>query len=63
MIFIYIIFMLNAEIGRDGTFYLIYVIVLFINLTVPLDNTGGCSGRMGVQHLYHIINFVLSIGM
>jgi len=56
--------MLNAEIDRDGTFYLIYVIVLFINLTVPLDNTGGCSGRMGVQHLYHyIINFVLSIGM
>jgi len=38
----YIIFMLSAEIDRDGTFNLIYVIVLFINLTVSLDNTGGC---------------------
>ena len=27
----YVIFMLNAEIGRDDIFYLIYVIVLFIN--------------------------------
>jgi len=32
----YTIFMLNAEIDRDDTFYLIYVIVLFINLTVSL---------------------------
>jgi hypothetical protein len=55
VIFMHIIFMLNAEIDRDDTFDLIYVFVLFINLQF-LQTTQDAVYEKWVFNIYMVIS-------